>query len=883
MMQAVATATEIDSDRGSVWRRVACRWLGVGIEAGLLLLACAAPWALGAVDPPYEGLLYAAVAVLLVAWAAQSLVAGRLAWRRCPVALCLAGLFLLAMLQLMPLPGGLLASLSPGTAALRERLLPAQPEVAGGGETAAAGAGPLSLYPHGTRQQALQLLAVLAVFALARAQVPAGPGLRRLAWAALANGALLALFALAQALAVHPGIIYGTPHNGTTFGPFLHRGHYASYIILCVGLGLGLLLGGPSHRKEDNEGDPTLPATWTRLAGWSRPLTAAAVVALLGSLIMYPSPGVILALLVGSGTCLAIQLAGPLRLSRGRLSVLGILAAVLFALTWICWARARPDHGLGADAGEETGAAWARPLRWAGDFPVWGTGFGTLPFVDPRQRGLESMGGPDLGSAVNGYAEALAEGGVVRLGLSLLALGLVLGCAARAYRQHAGRPAGGLALGGLFAIAALAAHSAVDFGLHNPAIALLAALLAALLCGLAEQAAAEERTANAALGPSPGRLGRLASTVWAGLAVLVALVLAVHGWTIHHRERLRDAAVSQRSLPRRIKLLERAAGLAPGDARLQAALAEVRWQILSQQRDKLKHGARLIEAAQAALAFAPAGAPGMASLPTWTPTPFWLHAQETWRAVSSSGEGALSSFREALLGNLAQARQACPLWAGLYLWTAENLDPRAGPAARDPWLDRAKLLATDNPALCYECGLVELEAGQLDRAWTSWRRCLELSERYLARILDRGGAYLAPGEMLGKILPDQPRILVAAASLFLQRQGTPEGQPFLDRARALLSRQPGPPTAHDLYLQGRIEDLSGHPVEALAAYEEALAVAPEQAKWRCDLAELLYSQGCLRRAREQLLLVLGQQPHNLRARSLLTMLKRQSDDSAGEE
>ena len=40
------------------------------------------------------GLLFVGVGVVLALWGARMLVEGHLAWKKCPVALCLAGLFL---------------------------------------------------------------------------------------------------------------------------------------------------------------------------------------------------------------------------------------------------------------------------------------------------------------------------------------------------------------------------------------------------------------------------------------------------------------------------------------------------------------------------------------------------------------------------------------------------------------------------------------------------------------------------------------------------------------------------------------------------------------------------------------------------------------------
>src|SRR6266404_1468309 len=57
-------------------RRDASNLLRRGMEAGLLVLVCLAPWAFGAAGPEFEFILYAGVAGLLVAWGARMVVAG---------------------------------------------------------------------------------------------------------------------------------------------------------------------------------------------------------------------------------------------------------------------------------------------------------------------------------------------------------------------------------------------------------------------------------------------------------------------------------------------------------------------------------------------------------------------------------------------------------------------------------------------------------------------------------------------------------------------------------------------------------------------------------------------------------------------------------------
>src|ERR1700694_1543743 len=80
------------------------RSLRRGMEAVALVLVSLSPWAFGSVQPVYELAIDAGVAALLVLWGARILLEWRFSWKKCPVALCLAGLFLLGVWQMTPLP-----------------------------------------------------------------------------------------------------------------------------------------------------------------------------------------------------------------------------------------------------------------------------------------------------------------------------------------------------------------------------------------------------------------------------------------------------------------------------------------------------------------------------------------------------------------------------------------------------------------------------------------------------------------------------------------------------------------------------------------------------------------------------------------------------------
>ncbi len=220
------------------------RALRAAMEVLVLTLVVVSPWVFASVHPLPEAVLMAGVGLLLCLWAARFLVEGRVTWRHCSVVLCLAGLFLLGVFQIVPLSPTLLARLSPNTVALDTRLRPAEHEIfPSGGAPEPFLRHTLSLYPGATRAQLLELLAVLALFAIVRNNLATEACRKRLCVVALVNGALLSLFALVQFFTAPHHILYWTyPSRGQVFGPFICRNHFPFYVNLCVGLGVGLLL-----------------------------------------------------------------------------------------------------------------------------------------------------------------------------------------------------------------------------------------------------------------------------------------------------------------------------------------------------------------------------------------------------------------------------------------------------------------------------------------------------------------------------------------------------------------------------------------------------------------------------------------------------------------
>src|SRR5206468_3811317 len=121
-----------------------------------------------------------------------------------------------------------------------------------------------------------------------------------------------------------PLTIYWTyPCSVRPFGPFICRTHFPFYVNICLGLGLGLLLGRESSRGTGH---------WTGAESWRdwlqsplkllhhpRALWLSIAAALMVSGVLFSlSRGGFLALLAATFVCLAIRLSGSGRFVRLR-------------------------------------------------------------------------------------------------------------------------------------------------------------------------------------------------------------------------------------------------------------------------------------------------------------------------------------------------------------------------------------------------------------------------------------------------------------------------------------------------------------------------------------------------------------------------------------
>jgi tetratricopeptide (TPR) repeat protein len=440
---------------------------------------------------------------------------------------------------------------------------------------------------------------------------------------------------------------------------------------------------------------------------------------------------------------------------------------------------------------------------------------------------------------------------VLRLGLTLLAIALTFRYGYQAVRRHEHSSSGGLAVGALLAFSTLAIHSFGEFGVHVPSIAVLSAVLGAHLCALGSPAATEPAanlTDRTGVGEYTLRLGGLAPVASAVVLLLLGWALLAQEWVqarvqVCWRAAWKAAEDGEQpdSRDRQLAYLTLAADMAPAHARLLVELARAHLDLYEEESERLDTAAESDDGSQ---------------------------------------EEALARLeREHLIPALShylQARGACPLMGQPHVRIAANIDSFERADLRTTYLDRAKLLVPWDPELWYICGVQELLDGQQSRAWASWRRSLDLSDRYFQQIVDGSVTMLKDEDLLEQVLPDRPELLVRAAThLHPKAEQSQKRDPFLKKAQ--LVWQSVPPErldAQQWYFKALIDRNLGNWQEAVSAYEHALALGPSEVDWRYELAELHYQREDVDSAHRELVTILRQRPEHSPAQALYGIVSR---------
>lgn len=790
-------------------------------EAVLLFMVVWAPWPFGSITYAWESLLIGGVAIITILWFVHAYFQGELRIRPDPVLACLLGLVLITGLQLVPLPESVVGMLSSKRLQLHRELNPVQLEQLPGetGDIRRETWLPLSFDPFLTRVFLAQLLSITLLYFVVRSWIASRESLYRFAWLATANGILLAILGITQFFSSPRNTVYWSVETeGAVFGPFICKNHFPDYVLFCLGLGAGLMAARQAPSSVKIKGVEYRMNTLASIGNSPDVFViGCGLVLMVLSIPFTLSRGGLLAAFAAAAVVAVLVVRTRGALSKGFAIGGGIVAAALLIGSWYGWGVVsdRLDTLWTGKATVTRNELWRDLRTIIPDFLVAGGGGGAFIRFEAITRTEPSPEFHEMNNAHNEYLEALLEGGVLRLALTIALCWFSLRAAYRAYDRLKERSTGPLMLGILFGQIALIVHCVVDFGIHVPAVALMAAVATAFAAdGFTDPTYVPFRKKSGqAPERDPGRITLRGPAIFA-LALPAA---ALCGWLVYDAsnrglsEELqranRDAqrADAERLLDLRLNVLNEAVRHSPNDG--------VAWSMLAQAH---------LEAAERDCRFAAMALAGGA-LPSGLPQDLFI------RPGGDHVRQGLAAARA--------ARRRSPLLTRPHWFMALYADGFARSEPSRKHFDRATITAPTDARLRLDLGSEAARRGDMPAAIAEWQKSMSLNPWLVPQVLQVASRHLSSEQILSPLLPPNPVVIHAAMEQlhpwWLSGQEAAR-QPFLMKIVALDHRGEWPARGWAAIARAHAE--LGSDSAALAAWRKVLELEPDNYDLRNQLS-----------------------------------------------
>jgi O-antigen ligase len=349
---------------------------------------------------------------------------------------------------------------------------------------------PMSVDPHATRREALRLLAVAAFFLICWNTYRTRAQVWRAVWTMIGMGTLLAILGIVQRVTWNGHLYWVGPEvaNGTPFGPFINRAHFAGLMVIIVPMALALMLARTRRQPPSRRWRTTLR---DRVRDWSAGEASAAnlvpflILVMGGAALVSGSRGGMLALLAALLAMVVGSVAGG-GSWIGRTVRVG-LAAVLIVLTG-AWIGGDMLYGTVARLADEVGRPTESPRLWiwADAMSLWlrapalGTGVGTFGVAFAAVRTIEAP--VVFAHAESDWVELLTDTGVLGLALALATVVSMVLPLVQRLRRGQSRGARIFALAGIVVLAGTAIQGAGNYNLFVMSNLIYLAIGATLAC-----------------------------------------------------------------------------------------------------------------------------------------------------------------------------------------------------------------------------------------------------------------------------------------------------------------------------------------------------------------------------------------------------------------
>ena len=440
----------------------------------LIFLLVFTPIAFGSFELWAFSLMEFGILLMIILWAIQSIFKkdftdSELRTPNSPFCLILLSLFLLLVLiQMVPLPSGIVQIISPKTYELRHSL----------SFEPSALSFPLSFVPFATRIEFFKWFALSGFFLFLLNWKGFNRGsLYHLIPVIMSVGIAESLYGMFEFFSGHHHILNldGSSLTSSVSGTFVNRNHFAGYLLMVIPLSMGFLFSREDFQKSRSRG-------WRhRLSSLDGKtfLIAFGIIVMILALLFSASRMGILSLLL-SFSLISLFFKDPRR--ERRFSKTPVLIFGL-ALLWAAWIGLDAVISRFLSVSEGFGERlkfWVNTFQILKDFPLFGSGLGTFTQVFPIYRSFYILG---LAThAENDFLQLASEVGIIGIGPLLILFSIFFYKGVSGIRSLSHRDSERyFGMGGLVGSLALLFHSIVEKNIQVPANALLFTFLLAMI------------------------------------------------------------------------------------------------------------------------------------------------------------------------------------------------------------------------------------------------------------------------------------------------------------------------------------------------------------------------------------------------------------------
>ncbi len=337
---------------------------------------------------------------------------------------------------------------------------------------------PISIYSYASKAELFKILAYIGMFFL----ITNTPGIRikRIVVVIISVGFSISLLGIMQKFTGTKDMYWVVKASRSTlFGPFENRNHFAGYIGMVIPLALGLLVSRFASAAFSRHAARRSIVAKFQSHFFANLLLTFVIVIMISSIFLSLSRGGIISFfVVVVAFCTLVGLA-KLRgvMGRGLKIIVSVLVITFVFLMW-----------LGLDPVLDRLSNISSPPRYevyentiniAKDFPLLGTGVGTFQYIYPGYKTLQDQLYYD--HAHNDYLELISDSGLVGFVIVLSGLIMFFWKTLVKWWERRYYYAKGVTLGGVCSVIAILAHSFTDFNLHIPANALFLSIILGLI------------------------------------------------------------------------------------------------------------------------------------------------------------------------------------------------------------------------------------------------------------------------------------------------------------------------------------------------------------------------------------------------------------------